>query len=99
VKLSRRGGFSDFVILDHEWRVRESVVDATNSHEGVGRDGATRLDVGEARVEDEFDTIADERDRVLVSRRDHGARMKFDQAFDDSAAMVLGLVTAPLDLG
>jgi hypothetical protein len=87
------------VILDHERRVRESVVDATNSYEGLRGDRATSLDVGEVSVEYECYAFVDEFGRVFVAGRDDGARMELDQALDDASAMLLGLMTSPFDFG
>ena len=55
----------DLVVLDHQWRVGETVVDATDPHEGRAR---RRCDapshVGEAGVEDQFDALGEQLRRV-----------------------------------
>ena len=87
------------MVLDHERRVREAVVDPTDAHERLGRDGSACREIGESGVEDEFDAVLHQLFRVLMPARRHGVRVQRDQSLEDAAAVVLGFVTSSLDLG
>ena len=97
--MARTSGFDDFVVLDDQGHVRESIIDAPDAYQGLDG-GTSALDhITEAWIDDHRRPGEHEFLGVLVAGRGHRIAVSFEESGLHPSSMVGGVASPTRHLG